>query len=60
MSIRGGVAEIGHHAFYDCDSVKDIRIFGMTKIIGESAFENCSKLQTVDLMEGIYSIGDYA
>jgi hypothetical protein len=47
------VAKIGAYAFYNCDSIKQLKIeVGGSVEIGESAFEDCSALQSLIVNNG--------
>lgn len=56
---RSAVSKIGAHAFYDCAALTCVKLSATPCEIGESAFEDCVLLDTLDL-NGAESIGDRA
>ncbi len=49
VNIPDCVTEIGDYAFYSCDSLQFVSGCAGLKIVGNSAFKWCSKLETVEL-----------
>lgn len=50
---------IGNDAFFKC-RVRNVSLTGSITTIGESAFQNCTRLEWVDLGEKVKTIGKYA
>lgn len=59
LKIMNGVEGIDNNAFYSFKSLTSIEIDSPV-IIGTSAFDTCTSLQSVKLPNGIQIIGDYA
>lgn len=55
--IEYGVINIGEKAFYNCDSLKEIKIPSSVTCIGSSAFEECDNLHNIDLNYNLQEIG---
>ncbi|MEI8085035.1 MAG: leucine-rich repeat domain-containing protein [Paludibacter sp.] len=51
------VKQILKYAFYNCNSLKYIKLPEFLEYICDSAFENCISLQTINLPYGLKSIG---
>jgi hypothetical protein len=51
------VKNIGHYAFYKCNSLTSITFQGSLTSIGNYAFNNCGSLTNVDTPNGVTSIG---
>lgn len=54
------VTSIGDSAFFDCESLKSIKIPNSVAIIEDFAFANCKSLKSIELPNSITSIGDAA
>jgi len=55
------VTKIGSHSFEGFDKITDINISNSVRVIGESAFCNCSSLTKItNMSKNIEEIGDYA
>ena len=52
--------EIGHHAFYDCESLTSIKLPDGLKEIEDWAFYRCSSLESINLPNGLEEIGEHA
>ena len=52
-----GKSTIANNAFYECNSIAEIWISGLTSKIGESAFKDCSALQKLIVIADVQSIG---
>ncbi len=58
--IPDSVSRIDHHAFYRCDSLKEILIPSNVTEIGDYAFSGCSSLRNIVIPDSVTEIGDYA
>lgn len=56
--INEGVTSIGNNAFYDCDSLTEIKLPSTLKSIGEGAFEH-SALERITIPNSVTSINKY-
>lgn len=56
LTIGEGVATIASGAFRNCTALVTVHLKGFTGTIGESAFEGCGALRSIDL-SGVSSIG---
>ncbi len=56
--IPGSVEEIGYQSFYGCTELRTLSV-GAGRI-GDYAFQDCSKLYSLELLEGVEEIGEYA
>ena len=62
LVIPADVTTVAGHSFDNCSSLKSVSFENgsLIKEIGESAFSKCINLETVNLCEGLESIGEYA
>lgn len=62
LVIPADVTTIAGCSFSNCSSLKSVSFEdgSLIKEIGESAFSKCTNLETVNLCEGLESIGEYA
>lgn len=62
LVIPADVTTVAGHSFNNCSSLKSVSFEdgSLIKEIGESAFSKCTNLETVNLCEGLESIGEYA
>lgn len=62
LVIPADVTTVAGHSFNNCSSIKSVSFEdgSLIKEIGESAFSKCTNLETVNLCEGLESIGTYA
>lgn len=62
LVIPADVTTVAGHSFNNCSSIKSVSFEdgSLIKEIGESAFSKCTNLETVNLCEGLESIGEYA
>ena len=51
---------LGDYAFFDCNSLTDIKLPSSLNAIGDYTFEFCGSLEKVNIPFGVFSIGDYA
>lgn len=58
--IEDGVTYIGAQAFYGCENLSNITIFGSVKKIGNYAFFGSESLANIDLPNDLEIIGEYA
>ena len=58
--IPSGITYISDKAFYNCDSVTDLRLSDALTGIGSYAFYNCDGLNQIVFPSSLKSIGDYA
>ena len=56
----GTVTAIGRLAFYNCDGLTAVTVPNQILSIGDSAFEKCAQLASVNLGSGVTSIGNSA
>ena len=56
--IPESVTDIGNYAFYECKSLENAEI--NARIIGDSAFDGCSKLSSLTLGDKVVTVGKYA
>lgn len=54
-----GIVSFGQYAFYNCVRLTEFKLGKNVKLIGNAAFTN-TELKTVDLPEGLKSVGDGA
>ena len=54
------IKNIGHRAFYDCSSLKNILIPDSVESIGDDAFNGCTSLISILIPDSVESIGDDA
>lgn len=54
-----GIVSFGQYAFYNCVRLTEFNLGKNVKLIGNSAFAN-TELKTIDLPEGLKSVGDGA
>lgn len=57
ITFDNNVTEIGEYAFYGCNLTSVVIKSG---IIGNHSFENCTKLESIDLGDGVTKIGSLA
>ena len=55
-----GLTEIGDLAFKDCDSLTEITIPGYIETVGMGAFFGCDGIRSIELEEGVVTVGDKA
>ena len=62
MDIPQGVEIIGYKTFADCENLKKVNFEpnAVLSSVGESAFSNCTSLESIDLPASVRSIGSYA
>ncbi len=62
IDIPQGVEIIGYEAFADCENLKTVNFQSDAALssLGESAFSNCTSLESIDLPASVRSIGSYA
>jgi len=60
LCIDSSITSIGDYAFYNCTSLKSVKIPNSVTSIGKSAFEGCSGLTSITIPEGVTSIGKSA
>jgi len=60
FEVQDSFTIIGDFAFYDCVSLKNIKLPKSIKSINKIAFYNCSSLQKIDLPPSLTTLGDYA
>lgn len=58
--ISDGVTNIGEHAFYYCENLKNITIPSSIKSIGMGAFYSCKALTSITIPDGVESISESA
>jgi len=60
FEVKDGYTLIGDSAFYNCESLKTVKLPESIKTINEDAFYNCSSLQKIDLPLSLTTLGDSA
>ena len=55
-----GITEIKPYAFYNCDSLKSIKISTPVETIGKGAFSNCSNLSYIEIADSVKTSGEGA
>ena len=54
------VTEIGFYAFYNCESISQVKIPESVTIIGIGAFSHCSNITDITISKNVNMIGDFA
>ena len=60
VTVTEGITAVGDHAFYECDSLREIVLPKTVKTVGVRAFSGCSGLTNLQLPDGLLEIGDAA
>lgn len=60
ITIPDGIREIGHGAFFFCESLESVGIPESVTKIDDEAFDGCKSLTTVSIPKSITEIGDFA
>ena len=58
--IPGSVREIGANAFFDCDSLKSVRLRDGVRKICAGAFGSCAALRTVEIPDSVEEVEAFA
>ena len=58
--IPNSVTNIGDRAFYNCESLTNIKIINSVSNIGNYAFSGCSSLTSINIPNSVTNIGNYA
>ena len=58
--LPNSLIEIGNHAFYNCECLKEINIPNSVISIGDWAFSQCSSIKTINIPNSVERIGDGA
>lgn len=53
-----GTAEIEDYAFYGCDNLVSVGLYGGLQTVGKNIFKDCTKLESVDVKNGARNIGE--
>ncbi len=59
-SVPASVTAIGSHAFYDCDMLMSITMYGNVTTISDYAFYDCDGLTAFEIGSGVTNVGAYA
>lgn len=59
-NIPNSVTSIGYRAFFDCESLTNVRISNGVTNIGDGAFCGCKNLTSATIPSSVISMGDYA
>ena len=60
VEIADGVITIGKSTFYNCTSLKTVKIGNSVKVIGDKAFYGCKKLTSLTMGTNVTTIGNSA
>ena len=58
--IEEGITNLGYRAFYDCYSLKNVKMADTVTDIGVRSFECCENLENIKISEAVTNISDYA
>ena len=60
VTVTDGIDKVADHAFYECDSLRQISLPSTVRSIGLRAFSGCNSLTSIELPQGLQEIGDAA
>ena len=60
LVLPDSVTTIEENAFSNCESLTDIQLSSSLKTIGSAAFRMCSALKTLEIPEGVTSLGGFS
>lgn len=50
LPFNANIDTLGNHAFYNCGKLKTVAMPTVTRVIGDSCFENCTSLESIDMI----------